>query len=259
MLHEVLKDRTGHFLFVSSISVYKDFKEVGIDETYGVGMLVDETTEQITGETYGPLKALCEKAAQGSFGSETTIIRPGLIIGPMDRSDRFTYWPVRVRKGGDIVAPVSGKEKTQMIDVRDLAAFIVSCMERSSSGVFNATSPPGHWTMGSILTESGTFCPVDHRVHWLPWEHLQKMEVQPWMEMTAWTPMEGDYLGFADVKCDRALAAGLTFRSLHDTIEATLAWWDSLPASRKEKMRAGLSAEKESRVLAAYLEQKQQP
>ena len=139
---EFLKDRVGRYVFISSISVYADFKRNGIDESYPVGKLQNESVEEITGETYGPLKALCEKTVQDVYGAEAIIIRPGLIVGPHDPTDRFTYWPVRIARGGDILAPDRADAMTQIIDARDLAFFINNIILKSGTGTFNVTGNP---------------------------------------------------------------------------------------------------------------------
>ena len=136
---EVLEPNVRRYVFISTISVYENFSKAGIDESYPVGKLADETVEEITGETYGPLKALCEQVVHDIYGERALIVRPGLIVGPHDPTDRFTYWPVRVARGGDVLAPQSPDVATQIIDVRDLAEFIIKLTEENALGVYNAT------------------------------------------------------------------------------------------------------------------------
>ncbi len=141
MSAEALKDKVENYVFISSISVYSDFSKIGINESDAVGKIEDETVESMEGGAYGPLKALCEKAVQDVFSIRSLIIRPGLIVGPHDPTDRFTYWPVRVARGGDILAPDRPEALTQIIDVRDLSDFIIELVQQNVSGVFNATGP----------------------------------------------------------------------------------------------------------------------
>src|SRR5690606_22001901 len=137
--------------FISTVSVYAANDKPGAGETAPVGTIDDETVEQVTGETYGPLKALCEQAAEGAMPGRATNIRPGLIVGPRDPTDRFTYWPVRVRRGGKVLAPGTPNDPVQIIDVRDLADFIVHAIEQSAVGVFNAVGPAQPLPMGDLL------------------------------------------------------------------------------------------------------------
>ena len=151
MSAEALKGKVENYVFISSISVYSAFSKIGINESDPVGKIEDETMEEITGESYGPLKALCEKAVQEVFGMDSLVIRPGLIVGPHDPTDRFTYWPVRVARGGSILAPEKPDLPIQIIDARDLADFIIKLIEQNVSGVFNATGPDHALTLGSML------------------------------------------------------------------------------------------------------------
>ena len=151
---EVLKNNVGRYVFISSISVYSDFKKIGIDESDPVGTIEDQTVEEITGETYGPLKALCEQAVQEIYKERALIVRPGLIVGPHDPTDRFTYWPVRVARGGEVLAPERPEVPIQIIDVRDLSDFIIQLIEENASGIYNATGPDYELTLGKLLEVS---------------------------------------------------------------------------------------------------------
>jgi 2'-hydroxyisoflavone reductase len=153
---ERLRDQATHYTFISSISAYRDFEQVGIDESYPTGTLEDQSVEQITGDTYGPLKALCERAVQEAFPGRALIVRPGLIVGPHDPTDRFTYWPVRVARGGEVLAPNGPRLPTQIIDARDLAEWTIQQVERFADGVFNATGPAQPLTLGEVLETART-------------------------------------------------------------------------------------------------------
>jgi nucleoside-diphosphate-sugar epimerase len=248
----LLADHCKQYIFISSVSVYADFKKEGIDEDYPVGTIEDETTEQITGETYGPLKALCEQAAEKAMPGRACNIRPGLIVGPMDRSDRFTYWPVRVQKGGEVLAPGTGATRIQVIDVRDLAEFIIRCAEHKTNGVFNADSPAGEMTMKEMLLACRKISASDARFTWADAKFLEEQEVAAWSDMPVWVPEGGEESGFGMISTERARKAGLTHRPISETIRDTLDWWANQPEERTAKLRAGLTPEREAEVLKAW-------
>lgn len=256
---EALGDDIGQYINISSISVYADFSRRGITEDDAVGTISDaavaevKTMRQITGENYGPLKALCEQAASKAYPGRTTNIRPGLIVGPRDRSGRFTYWPVRVQKGGEVLAPDKPEIPTQIIDVRDLGEFIVRCAEENVTGVFNATSPPEELTMGELLQACKEVSGSDADFTWATTEFLEEHEVSAWMDMPVWVPLDGEDAGHPFVNVDRAMAAGLTYRPIRQTIRATLDWWATLDEEQQQRhMRAGITAEREAELLAAW-------
>lgn len=266
---ELLAPRVGQYVIISSISVYADNSTPGADETAAVGTLPDPTVTEITGETYGPLKALCEQAAQKALPGRTTVVRPGLIVGPGDTTDRFTYWPARAARGGEILAPGSSEDPTQVIDVRDLAAFLVHLIETRNFNVFNADAPAGKLTMGAVLAASqaaaasanGIQCvraPCEQppeavsTVTWVPADFLEEHKVSAWQDMPAWIPARGEYAGFGRRSTARAQAAGLTCRPLETTVRDTLQWWLSLPEDRRAKPKAGISAVRETEVLKAW-------
>jgi 2'-hydroxyisoflavone reductase len=255
---ELLAPRVRRYLFVSSLSVYPDFT-VPRDEDSPVGRLDDETVEKVDGATYGPLKALCERAAQAVFGAErSTIIRPGLIVGPEDNTDRFTWWPARAARGGDFIAPGSPADRIQCIDARDLAAFMVRALERDISGTYNVVSPPGRFTMGELVNESVRAArqrarPAEPPMPvWLPADFLAAQGVQPWSDMPVWLPATGDSTAFAATPVQRALAQGLAIRPLADTVRDTLRWHQGRPLAEREKLKAGIDAAREQTVLTAW-------
>ncbi len=252
MSAKLLANAVQQYVFISTISVYRDYQLVGMDETVPVGTLEDETTEEITGETYGPLKALCEQAAERNLPGRTTVIRPGLIVGPRDRTDRFTYWPVRVDRGGEVLAPGTGVDFIQFIDVRDLGEWIVHCIEHKVTGVFNADSRPGTLTMGDLLTECLNVTGSDATLVWVAAHFLEEQGVQAWSDMPVWVPAEGENAGFGQVSTARAQAQGLRYRPLAATISDTLAWFKAEPEERRTQLRAGISPEREAEVLAAW-------
>jgi len=249
-----LEGNVSRYDFISCLSVYASFSKVGIDESDPVGQMEDETVEEITGETYGPLKVLCEKVVQDTFGGEgALIVRPGLIVGPYDSTDRFTYWPVRVSRGGDVLAPEKPDAPVQIIDVRDLSDFIIKLIEEKASGVYNATGPDYELTLGAMLETCKQVSKSDANFKWATLEFLARHEVAPWSDMPVWIPNIGEDAGFSHVDVSKAIKAGLTFRPLEDTVRDTLEWAETRPSDRE--WRAGLSTEKEAKVLAGLEEE----
>jgi 2'-hydroxyisoflavone reductase len=248
-----LEGSVSHYVFISSISAYAGFSKVGIDESDPVGKMEDETVEEITGETYGPLKALCERAVQETYSERSLIIRPGLIVGPYDPTDRFTYWPVRVARGGAVLAPEEPAAPVQIIDARDLSDFIIKLIEENASGIFNATGPDYELTMGAMLETCKQVSNSDADFKWASVEFLARHEVAPWSDMPVWIPNTEEDAGFSRVDISKAIKAGLKFRPLEETVRDTLLWIATRPSDRE--WRAGLSAEKEEKLLAALKEE----
>ena len=252
----LLEPRVRRYLFISSVSVYASFANAN-DETSVVGKLQDETTEKVDGVTYGPLKALSEIAASEIFDApRTTVVRPGLIVGPDDNTDRFTYWPARAAQGGRMIAPGDPRDPVQVIDVRDLAAFTLKLIENDIGGVFNAISAPGQFRIGDIVNESiaaavSIVKPANPpKAEWLSASTLEAQQVAPWSDMPVWAPSTGDNAGFATTSVERALRAGMSIRPLRDTVRDTLRWHLSRPESERTKLKAGLAPEREKELLA---------
>ena len=195
----VLGPNIGHYVYISSISVYSDTSKPGMDETTAVATIADPTTEKITGETFGALKALSEKAAQESMPGKVAVVRPGLIVGPEDPSDRFTYWPVRVAKGGEVLAPGSPQDPIQLIDVRSLGTFLVRLIEDKATGVYNALGPDQPLSIGQLLETCKTVSHSDATFTWADAEFLEKENVSAWRDMPVWVPNRGETAGFAKV------------------------------------------------------------
>jgi 2'-hydroxyisoflavone reductase len=246
---EALKDSVGHYTFHSSISVYADFQPVGIDENYPVGKLEDESVTEVTGETYGPLKALCEAAVETAMPGRALNIRPGLIVGPNDPSDRFTYWPVRVAQGGEVLAPGKPETPVQIIDVRDLAEWNIRMVEQNRTGVYNATGPDTVLSMQAVLETCRDVSGSDARFTWLSEEFIAEYGLAPWSELPIWVP-ESEGVGFSAINIQKAVGHGLTFRPLAETVRDTLAWHSTRPTDRE--MRAGMKPEREQEALAAW-------
>lgn len=240
----VLRDSIDHYTFISSISVYADFTRPGLDESSPVGTLADESVEEVTGETYGPLKALCEQAAEQVMPGRVLAVRAGLIVGPDDPTDRFTYWPQRVSLGGEVLVPGSPDDPIQFIDVRDLAEWIVRMVEARQTGVYNAKGPEYRLTMQRLLEECRTATASDARFTWVG----EALGADPEINFQPWVPSE--YVGMNTANSKRAFAAGLTFRPLGITIRDTLAWKSARPS--KDSMRSGLKPDQEQALLQAW-------
>ncbi len=242
---DLLADHIDHYTFISSLSVYSDNVTPNQDETAPLATLEDETTEQVNGETYGGLKVLCERVALDALPGRSLIIRPGLIVGPHDPTDRFTYWPARLARGGDILAPGDPAAPVQFIDVRDLAEWTLHLVEHSISEVFNATGPAEKLTFGDFLTSCQATVGRAATPVWVDEAFLLEQGVAPYTEMPLWVPAA--YAGFNSARFQRALHAGLTHRPLTDTIQDTLAWQATRPANYT--WRAGLTPEREAELL----------
>ena len=256
---KVLSGHVGQYIFISTISVYASDATPNQDETAPLAPYkgADPMAETMTslmadmGNLYGPLKALSEQEAKRQFGAETTIIRPGLIVGPGDETDRFTYWPVRLARGGEVLAPGDGSDPVQFIDARDLAEWTVRMAEARAFGTFNATGPAHAVTTKAMLTTIGEAVHSDAHLNWAPTAFLDAQKVSAWSDMPVWVPGQGDTAGFARRNISRALAAGLTYRPLPVTAADTLAWFKTQPPERQAKLKSGLSPTREAEVLAA--------
>lgn len=254
----LLADAADIYLYTSSISAYADSSIPGADETAAVGQISTEdeakvlTTKDITGENYGPLKARCEEEARKAFPDKAIVVRPGLIVGPGDYSDRFSYWPVRINRGGEVMAPGNPDDPVQFIDCRDLGEWYIRLVEAKALGTYNGTGPRSPMSIAGMLY--GIRATVDNEISftWVDADFLEEHEVQAWMHMTVWVPPVGEYAGFSSSSIQRALDAGLTFRPLADTAEATMAYWNSLPDERRANPKAGLPADKEKEVLTTW-------
>jgi 2'-hydroxyisoflavone reductase len=254
MALDVLKNNIKQYLLVSTISVYADWSKVGMDETSPTGKMADPSDEKITGESYGPLKALCEQAAQTQMPGKVSVIRPGLIVGPRDKTDRFTYWPVRIKKGGKILAPGDGSDFIQYIDVRDLAEWMIYCLEHKVLGIYNAQSNGGDITIGKLLKTCVEQLNPKAELVWVPTEFLEKHKVAAWQEMPTWIPAKGEYAGSGTMSSKKAYTNGLKERPIEKVVNDCYHWFTSLAKERQAKLKAGISPEKEAKVLKAWSE-----
>jgi 2'-hydroxyisoflavone reductase len=247
-----LRGAVGQYVFISCLSVYADTSRPGIDELAPVARLRDPANETVTATTFGPLKAAAEAAIRAEFGASSTMLRSGLLTGPGDPTDRFTYWPVRIDRGGAVLAPGSPSDPIQLIDVRDVAGFVVAAIEATTSGVFNLVGPLAPMSIAEMLYGIRATTAADIRFIWVRTDFLQEQEVSPWTDLPVWVPPRDGLEGFARFSNHRAVAAGLEFRPLADTARDTLAWFQGLPDTRRAQLRAGLTAAREAEVLARW-------
>jgi 2'-hydroxyisoflavone reductase len=257
---QILKGNVDRYVFISTISVYSDNSKPGMDETgplaqYKGADAMKETPATLAASRYGlygPLKVLSEQEAEKWFPRKALIIRPGLIVGPGDESDRFTYWPVRLDRGGEILAPGAPADPVQFIDARDLAEWTIRMVEQGTTGIFNATGPKSKLGMGEMLEGIKKATTAESRFTWVDADFLAAQKVRAWSDMPVWVPPRGDSAGFAEINVSRALAKGLTFRSIPDTTKATLEWFRKQTKERQAKLKSGLTPEREAEVLAAW-------
>ena len=248
----LLSGAASCYVFISSISAYADVSAPGVDEGGQLGTLEDEATEEIAGDTYGPLKVLCEREAQAAFPDGALIIRPGFIVGPHDPTDRFTYWPHRVALGGDVLAPGTPDQPIQVIDARDLAEWTIRMVEQSATGVYNATGPEYPLTLGEILQTCKSVSDSGARLVWVPDEFLKENQADSSRLLPFYIPAASGQAGLMAANIARAVTAGLTFRPLADTVNDTLTWDNSRPADDPRKV--GLAPEREQELLEKYRE-----
>lgn len=254
----LLRDAADHYLFVSSISAYElegfgwEFKDRILMEP-----IVDESFTRISppegwsdgdDAPYGLMKRLSEDIVHAAFPERATVVRPGLIVGPGDRTDRFTYWPVRIDEGGEVLAPGDPMHANQIIDQRDLTEWIVRLAEAGTTGDFHGVGPGHRLSMGEMLEQIGTIASNPHELTWVPEDFLQAQGVSPWSDLPAWIP--GDALMFVTYR--KSVDAGLTFRPLPVTARDTLEWDRTRPAEERQNRRFGWSREREREVLDAW-------
>lgn len=271
---QLLAPNVGQYIFISSISAYATNPATGGDESTAVATIADPKVETMgdSYENYGALKALCEQAVEAALPGRATIVRPGFIVGPGDPTDRFTYWPVRIARGGEVLVPGGAEDPLQIIDVRDLAEWLVTLAEHGTTGTFNATGPstPARWA--DVVATCAATAKSTADLQWVPASWLAANGGEGVFPI--WAPSEGETAGFHRWSNARAKAAGLTFRPIAETVEALLAWYPQeverrvrvtkeLEAAAKAKgtappkgdpsaLRAGPSAERERELLAAW-------
>jgi 2'-hydroxyisoflavone reductase len=245
----------GRFLLLSSTGVYAKLDKPGIDETAPVAKTDNPHAPKATDKDATALKALCETAAEKAMPGRVCVIRSGLIVGPDDPSGRFTYWPVRVARGGDVLAPGKPSDFVQFIDVRDLADFIVLCAERKIHGTYNVDGRAGAMTIGALLETCKKVSKSDARFVWADATFFAERAIS-YRDMPVWAPAGGDYIGFGQVSSAKAQAAGLRYRPLEETVKDTLAWYRAQAAAQKILPLAGLAPKREADLLKALRRKK---
>jgi 2'-hydroxyisoflavone reductase len=240
---ELLRDRVGRYVFVSSISAYADFSDP-VTEASPVAELEDPASESIERD-YGALKAACERVVEDVYGDRSARVRAGLIVGPYDPTDRFTYWPRRIARGGTVLAPGRPDAPVQFVDARDLGAWLARLALDGPGGTFNATGPAKPLTFAELLERARDATGSDAELVWVDDDRVLEAGVEPWTELPLWLPGT-EYAGLARADISRALAAGLGFRPLEETVVDTLAWDRTVEGDRPT-----LQPEREAEILSA--------
>jgi 2'-hydroxyisoflavone reductase len=256
---QILKGNVERYVFISTISVYASNRQPN-DETSPLAKYGGKEALSVTAEAekaghaklYGPMKAAAEAEAEKWFPGKTLIIRPGLMVGPGDPTDRFTYWPVRIDRGGEVLAPGTPADPVQFVDARDVAQWTIRMIEQRAAGIYNATGPASPMGMGEMLAGISTALDSDAQFTWADAEFLRKRNVAAWSDMPVWIRPQGSSAAMPRTSIKKALAAGLTFRPLEETARDTLAWFKTLPEDRRTKLKAGLSPERERALLAEW-------
>lgn len=251
---KLLADKVEHYTFLSSISVYADRSVTNIDEDSEVARLADPSSEDVVAD-YGPLKAICEREATSAMSGRVLNVRAGLIVGPYDYTARFTYWPWRIARGGELLAPGHPDQPVQFIHARDLADWILDMAAQRRAGTFNVTGPDQPMTMRQFLEACREAVGSNARFTWVDEDFLLERRVEPFTEMPVWVPRAIE--GMLSVDIAKGLAAGLTFRPIADTVRETQAWHESLPADPKSRLyrvegKAGLTPDREAALLAEW-------
>lgn len=245
---QLLRDSAGGYLFTSSTGVDYPYLKRGLDETVAPHLDVADPKDE--SETYGVAKARCERQVREAFGDRALIVRPTYIVGPGDTSDRFPYWPVRLARGGEVLAPGRRDDPVQIIDVRDLAEWMVRLLEERRSGVFNAAGPRDVLTMPRFLEEAKAALDADVKFTWVDdYAFLAEQKID---EAIPWARLEGNDDGMMSISNRKAIAAGLTFRPLAATVRDTLAWWSTVPETRRAAPKFTITPQKEAEALAAW-------
>ncbi|MFH0944588.1 MAG: NAD-dependent epimerase/dehydratase family protein [Planctomycetota bacterium] len=250
----LLGKNVRQYIYVSSISAYADNSVEGADETAELATMEDPTLESMGPgyQYYGALKALCEQAAEDAMPGRVAVVRPGYIVGPGDTTHRFTYWPLRVRLGGDMAVPGNPTDPIQVIDARDLAEWIIHLAEENITGVFNACGPAERLTMADVLEASQAVTETEPTIHQI--DDLEFLGEHPQVGFQIWAPYAGETLGFHTSSNKRAIDAGLKFRPLEETIRATLDWFDALPEEHRKAVLARIGNKEEAELLTAWEE-----
>jgi len=245
---QLLEDQVGRYLFTSSTGVYYPYLQRGADETWPVRL--EPTDPEDGSEAYGVAKARCEREVLQTFGDRGLVVRPTYIVGPGDTTDRFPYWPVRLQRGGDVLAPGRRDDPVQLVDVRDLAEFMLRLLEDGRGGVYNVAGPREPLTMPQFLEAARAAVNPDARLVWV--DDYAFLEAHAIVDAVPWVMLKGNDLGHMSARNDKAVAAGLRFRPLADTVRDTLAWWPTVPAERRDAPKFAITPEQEAQALADW-------
>lgn len=262
---EALKDAVNQYVFISSGSVYTDIKAGDYDENTPVAKLNEdqrkrvgaidpkgELTGPILGDMYGGLKVLCEREAEKAMPGRVLNVRSGMIVGAFDPTDRFTYWVMRTKSGGEVLAPGTPNRFVQLIDAQDLAAWLIKAVEQNLTGIYNATGKPFELTMEKMLEEIKKASGSDAEFTWVDEDFMSRENVQPWSDMPFYLPeSDKEAEHFLSMSIDKALQTGIEFRPLSETIQDTLAWRNT----KEDALKAGISVERESELLQKWRKQ----
>lgn len=246
---------SGQYIFISSVSAYADSSKPANEDSPVARLKDPSAVDKVTDATYGALKALCEEEAERAMPGRVTVVRPGFIVGPRDGSDRFTYWPVRVKRGGEMLVPGAPSDPLQIIDVRDLADWLVKLIAQKAMGRFNAVGPKQPLTMGEMLRVCKEVTGANTTFTYVDAKFLEEQKVADG-DFPLWAPPGSEFGGLHLVSNARAIQRGLTYRPLADTVRQTLSYWEGLPPERQGKPRTGMSAEREAQLLAAWKKRK---
>ena len=248
-----LQQRCDQYVFISSVSAYASFANPN-DENSPLAAIEDSDTTVIDGRTYGPLKAHCEAVVNHAFGQRALIMRPGLVVGPWDHTDRFTYWVARALRGGTILAPESQDCAIQFIDVRDLAKFVWHCIDHRYGGAFNVVTTAGRDRLGDLISKAIEIAKNPAQIAWVSPEFLEANAVSAWNDMPLWLgPKEmkdiGEMSNFMAASNGKAILHGLTCSSLTNTVDVLMTWFEAQPAARRNTLKSGLSPDREAALL----------
>lgn len=251
-------DKVKQYVFISTVSVYADFSQPGLNENSPLAQMDEEPDSEDVNKWYGALKVRCEEQAEKALPGRVTKVRCGLIIGPGDKTDRFTYWPVRAAESDEMLAPGSGDDPLQTIDVRDLADWVVHCIDQKLVGPYNSTNPAGLYSFRDVLHSCRDELNPDLKLTWVPADFLESQKLDESGGLPLWIPEGTDYSGIWEVNAGLAASKGLKARPLSESIKDTWAWWSELPEERTAKLKTGISKERQAEILAAWHESRQE-
>ena len=254
LMDAVDTEKVKQYVFISTISVYASFSQAGITEASPLARMDEDPDSEDVNKWYGALKVRCEEQSEKALPGRVTRVRCGLIIGPGDKTDRFTYWPVTAARSDEMLAPGNGDDALQTIDARDLADWVVHCIDQKLVGAFNTTNPAGLYTFRDLIHMCRDELNPDLKLTWVPADFLEKQKLDEDGGLPLWVGGNVDYAGIWKVNAGLAASKGLKARPLTESITDTWAWWLTLPGERTAKLKTGLSPERQAEILAAWHE-----